>query len=357
MMTVEEALDLKSDQFLLGSSHSASPPPPPPPPTPTAAASAPPPGATPLERLDRSLTSYIARSLDRVRDAFVEELTTLLHNTAEEDSAISAFLLGLPRDMEESIAAEIGFAKSSTNFQRDCEQLLSAVDAQLETLWRVVPPRRGKGEPAPTLRGLSSIVLSTQAAIGMAIENMLSEFMAERSPPLSNPYESLKTESRPFQRLEVEANSRKLDVECEFVDAKKKQLEELERERREAQLHSDKVLEDPNDVLVKKLAAVADQIPNSQFRAAVANLSALRETAKRSCEEVRTVRTQFELEADRIVFAYRQAARPAPQLKRQVALIDGGDQGQRENVLDEAIRQLDALEQKRRKRRPRRSVG
>jgi hypothetical protein len=80
----------------------------------------------------------------------------------------------------------------------------------------------------------------------------------------------------------------------------------MQSELREFQFCSHKSKEDPNEWALKQFAAVADQIPKSRLPAAVRNLMGLMETVKRNCEDVWNVRTQFELESDTIVAAYRQ---------------------------------------------------
>jgi hypothetical protein len=303
--------------------------------------------ATALDRLDQSLTGFIARAVDRVRSSFLDELKFMLDKTSDEDSTISAFLLSLPAEMEEAIASEIALARAMVNQERDAERVADAIHAQLEPLYRVVPQRGRKGEARPTLRGLSATVIAEQEELARSMDALIDELRAERSGQIELPValgDGSEADARRCQGMEIAAAARRLDIERQMVDGKRKRLEEMKRESREAQIALEKEMEDPAGALLKKFAAVADQIPKSRLNLAIEGLKELAEAAKKNCEDMRNARSQLEVESETIAAACQQIAANRKRKERRVVQEDRP----KGNVLVEAKRELEHIERKRR---------
>jgi hypothetical protein len=247
--------------------------------------------------------------------------------------------------MEDAIANEIALGRASLNPDRDSEKIANAIDAHLDVLYRAVPHRGKKGESRPTLRGLSEMVISQKEQLSMSIENMLDGMKSGRKKEavgiaVGNEDE----EARRFQRLEAEANARRLEVECQVLEEQKKRLQDMQRDFREGELALEKAQENPNELLSKKFAAVSDRVLRSRFRAAVSSLAALSETVKKNAEEIRNVRSRIELDSEAINAACRQATGGR---HRRTQFNHAPRDDVPENIVEEAKKRLDLLAMKR----------
>jgi hypothetical protein len=353
LMSLDKVLNSMSSSVAPTAVSPERPPPEQPSPPPT---EVPPPTITStsqLDRLDASLTASVTRAIDRVRQAFLDELRFWLDSTAEEDSMISAFLLGLPREMEEAVASEIALGRASLNPDRDTERLTNAIDSQLEALYRVIPQRGKRGEARPTLRSLSATVVAEKEQLSISIENVLSELKAERSGPrLGFGLGDQEADARRCQRVEAEANAKRLEVEQQALEAQKKRLQDVQKDGGDGDMEVEKGKEDPNELLLQKFAAVSDQISKSSFHAAVSNLSALAQTVKKNYEEVRNVRTQLELESDSVAAACRTAAEIK---RRKFGVYQDLPDEPPQNIVEEAKKRLEFFASQR--KRPRKFRG
>jgi hypothetical protein len=101
-------------------------------------------------------------------------------------------------------------------------------------------------------------------------------------------------DSNSVRQIEAEANGRRLEIEREFFEARRKQFEEAQQEWREIQVRSNPVT-NPAKTLLDKLTELGSQVPNSRFRTGLNSLRTLVDDAKRTREELNHVRTQLDI--------------------------------------------------------------
>ena len=309
-------------------------------------------GGNTIQKMEMTLTDYIVHAIDKVRHEFVSELNRMLDNSQEEQSMINAFVLGLPGAMEEAVADEIALGRLSGG-QRDADKLQTSIDSQLEPIWRVIPRTFAKGAENITMRTLVARVTSSKNEMSSSNEELMDDLKMERAAlvsareqVISQCENSQVMSSMNSMKMEVEANSKRLDIEEQFLKQKRKKLEEMQSEWRDKETTSfSEALSESEREILHKLETMANLAPRSRLRNTINVLGSLLDTVRRSYEDVRNLRVQLELELESLSYAMRPIDRPvAPAPKKKMKAVK---HRKGENILGQAKEQIAQIRHRR----------
>lgn len=269
---------------------------------------------TPISKVETFLTDYVSNAISLVRRDFTEQLTKLLDNTEEEQSVINSFLLSLPALLEETTGQEIAATNNAFNKDKDSSTVISTIDSQLEPLWRVIPKDYQKLPKHASLSSLTLDVLNSKSLISTEIDKSIDELRTERHNlamakqqycTISEATYSLPKNNN-LRMMEIEANSRQLDIESEFIEQKKKQLEESQKNWRTTQLNNITEGDDTEASLLSKITTLANEAPQSKYAKAANEIESLLSAARQSKENIHMIRKQIEMEMENIVSLVRK---------------------------------------------------
>jgi hypothetical protein len=318
-----------------------------------------------IEHLDNSVTTCIARAVEKVRQAFITELTEIFDNSVEERSIMNSFLISLPSEMETSIAAELALAKMTHHSERDSQRLNSIVDSHFEGLWRTIPQTTStKTGPPPALHTISNDIAVSKHRLSQVIDDILRDIQYERSELIGarDQYAAVLErigsymQTTAMRKIEAEANSRRLDVEREYLDFRQKKLEEMKGEWADIRLGDEEAKESNEDIL-RELMGMANRAPRCKLREAIASLPTVGECAKRVREELHSVLAQWEVEVQSVSMKWE----PIENVENWGNAITGDDRVRRRrpridvnrnrdvDILEQVRAEIQSLRRKRRR--------
>lgn len=214
-----------------------------------------------LEQIEKNLIGYINDSINKVKTQFIDELKYSISKTSEEDSAISAFILGIPHEVEEVIAEEIKSyhrhqTQSVTSIDNNVEAHLSLVRKVLQVQDRNMQLLPISPEKIAELdRSVIQAIDQIDTNIKIPLETLKFERSdATRQTQAFPTNTSVQTSSSKAKLLETEATLHQLDVALDLLESRKTRILESQSAWREIQIQSGDENQ-PNDLIeVQQLA-------------------------------------------------------------------------------------------------------
>ena len=260
-----------------------------------------------LQQLEKNMIKYIDDSIKRVKAQFLDELKYSISKTSEEDSAISAFILGIPHDVDEIVAEEL------KSYHRPSIQSTSQIDSSLEThlslVKKVLQVQEKEMQQLPLsaekIAELDQSVNRAIAQLDNKIRIPLESFKLERNDAaMMNNFYSDKnignqqmTPSK-MRLYEAEATLHQLDVATDLFERRKARV--LEEHETWRTLQADVEAPSPHDNDLIEIQQIAERINSnlSQSKADPSSTSISKVAASISQEVNAIARASQQIEVE-----------------------------------------------------------
>lgn len=253
-----------------------------------------------IDRIESSLKDYITNAINSVKQNFIDELKIMINDSMNEQSMIDNFLFNLPAEIEETALKEIKLAKEE--YVDKTNSIINTISSFFNTIESIIPIP-SSNLPQVSIEKLADDVYTTKTTLEdkflapiRDLKNLNQILASIRSQ------NSINQESKRIQNpsmmisIEIEADAKRIDIEEEFLNYKKKVFEQRKNDWKEAQIDPNRnKLSDP-ELLLTKLKELSRKIPQSKYGGAIYNLKTLSEKIQSSLSETKQLRNQFEVE-------------------------------------------------------------
>lgn len=268
-----------------------------------------------INEVEKHLLDYLDKSINKIKTSFTDELSYLLNQESEQESILSAFLLGLPHDIEESVAEEVANLPEFPIQTYSVENLLSP----LNILHQLFPCHSNNNESV-NLTDLLDELQVTKSNLSKSITQSIMEVQNENqeltnarqqfcfSHETSDPTSSMGT----FMTLcEKDAERIRIDIEYETIMNRKRRLTEMKTKWQESlnDCNQDDIYQSE---IEKRFAQIANDVPRSQYCQAINSLKALVNLSKQNVEELKSSRKSLEEEIQSFSLT-KHSTKPPPE--------------------------------------------
>ena len=253
-----------------------------------------------IEQIENSLNKYISVSLSTVKQNFIDELKVSLDNSKEEESIIDAFVLGLPSDIEEIISQDL---------QREKESMLTKSNTILETIesfldqFRFILPPKSKYDQEVSINKVCSDIQNYRLNLNEKYDKTLREYQTENEILQTKKQEILRSDElrrlnnpRMMILVEAEADSKRLEVEEQFLFFKKKYFNQLKSDWKESQMRADEKKFPENDEIFCKLSDLSKKISQSKYKNSIVSAKSISQNIQNTIRDAHKARKQAEIE-------------------------------------------------------------
>ncbi|OHT16101.1 hypothetical protein TRFO_13417 [Tritrichomonas foetus] len=260
-----------------------------------------------IEKIESSLINYISTAVYSIRESFIDCLKDLLDNSKDEQSLIDSFLLSLPSEIDELVMSEIQNVKDI--LAANTNSFVSTVDIQLEPLQKLFPQKSVKNT-GPTIESLHDSVLNEQIKMNEKYNDLLQSVQQENDALSSLRqqraiYEEQNRIDSPNMMLLIEAESdtKRLEVEKQFIEYRKKRLNKIKQDWKDYHFQSDEQMMDSEGYeLLKRLSTLSRKVPQSKHAYVGSSLKSLSQNSLEAYQDIRKLRKQLIQEVKNVCF-------------------------------------------------------
>ena len=238
---------------------------------------------TPLEQVEVSLINYISTAVYSIREDFISSLKDMLDNSKNEQSMIDAFMLSLPSEINELVASELENVKDILSSSSD--SCIFAINNQLEQLQNIFPFQKLKAHSV-SVDDLQDEILNANITMNDKFNSLLVDVQNE-----SEILASLRQQSAIYEEnnridspnnillIEAEADTKRLEIEKQFHEYRKKRLRFMEKCSKDAELLSDRIANSEDNELLNRFTQLSRRIPRSKYQDVIENMKTVSNSA------------------------------------------------------------------------------
>lgn len=258
-----------------------------------------------IEQIESSLKDYISNAINSVRQSFIDELKVMIDDSRNDQSIIDSFLFSLPAEIEEIALKEIKAAKEE--YVDKTNSITETISSFFNIFDSILPISTTK-HPTTSIEKLADDVYLSRTSLDdkfvapiRDLQNLNKFLASAKSQDMLN-HETKRIQS-PVNILliEAEADSKRIEIEEQALNYKKKMFEQRRNEWKEAQIDPNRNKMTDPELLLNKFSELSRKIPQSKYGGAVYNLKTLTEKIQFSISETKHLRKQFEVESTFLV--------------------------------------------------------
>ncbi|EAY20866.1 hypothetical protein TVAG_436900 [Trichomonas vaginalis G3] len=199
-----------------------------------------------LIELEANILKYAEKSIEFLKNEFIAEFKYQMSQTAEEDSAINAFVLGMPNEINEVVNEELQqYHRPSLS---NATSINASIDAHLALVRKILQVAESN-TPVSSLspekvNELDQLITKSNYNIDSNLKMPLGEFKIERSEKMMSYkiyFDHIASASIPspnLRSIEVESLIHQLDVEEELFQKKKLRMTNAQNNYRQLYLEN-----------------------------------------------------------------------------------------------------------------------
>ena len=221
----------------------------------------------------------------------------MLDKSEDEESIINTFIYNLSSEIEEIAFEEIKLAQDN---YKDKENAINDTIKSFFSSFELGIP--SSNSPKVSIDKMCEDVFISKSTLNdnflkplreLQNQSKLLSFTTAQNDAIQQQFRN--QSPRMMQALEVETDMTRLDIEEEFLNNKKKAFEQRKTDWQEAQTDPNRSKTDGEEIY-RKLASVAQKIPQSKVNSSIFDLQTLSENVQNTLNEIMKERAKFEAE-------------------------------------------------------------
>ncbi|OHS97573.1 hypothetical protein TRFO_36183 [Tritrichomonas foetus] len=270
-----------------------------------------------IEQIETSIKEYLNMSISSVKQTFIDEFNSLLDNSQNEQSMIDSFIFGLPSEIEDMVLSEIQIAKSS--FVNKTNTILETIDSYLDPIGQItIDDNRQIGVKPPSIESLCDEVIKSKIGMSEKYEKPLQQYHNENEALLIRRRQKITNEEQtrinsPYMmfRVETEADEARIAIEEQFLEYRKKRLDEIRNDWKNDQIQLNGIylnlkrdhdqiqlnfLQSGCDLILQQLQELSQKIPKSNLQTAIFNVKSFQVSSRECLNDIQMMRKQTQTE-------------------------------------------------------------